>query len=63
VVVDAAKDPVISRPLDELLTVLGAVVEPFTAEHAALARDADRDVERGSGHQARLDLGDCFSSG
>lgn len=61
VVIDAARDPVISRRLDELLTVVGAVVEPFTAEQAGVARAAYRDFGRGSGHPARLNLGDCFS--
>lgn len=60
-VVDAARDPVISRRLDELLTLFDVVVEPFTAEHAVLARAAYRDYGRGSGHPAKLNLGDCCS--
>lgn len=61
VVVDARRDPVVSRRLDELLDALGVVVEPFTATHAAAARHAYRDYGRGSGHAAGLNLGDCFS--
>ncbi|MEJ5943698.1 type II toxin-antitoxin system VapC family toxin [Pseudokineococcus basanitobsidens] len=61
VVVDARRDPVLSRRLDELLDALDVVVEPFTATHAAVARDAYRDYGKGSGHPAGLNLGDCFS--
>jgi ribonuclease VapC len=32
-----------------------------TAEQAALARRAYQDFGRGSGHEARLNFGDCFS--
>jgi len=38
-------------------------VEPFTAEHAALARQAWRDYGRGSGHPAKLNFGDCLAYG
>lgn len=38
-------------------------VEPFTAEHATLARQAWRDYGRGSGHPARLNFGDCLAYG
>jgi len=61
VVIDSARDPVISRRLDELLTLVEAVVEPFTPEQANVARAAYRDFGRGSGHPAHLNLGDCFS--
>ncbi|MGN6333857.1 MAG: type II toxin-antitoxin system VapC family toxin [Motilibacteraceae bacterium] len=61
VVVDASGDPVLSARFDELLRVAGIVVEPLTAEHAALARAAYRDFGKGSGHPARLNFGDCFS--
>ena len=61
VVVDATRDPVLSRRLDDVLAVAEVTVEPFTPEHAALARQAYRDYGRGTGHPARLNLGDCFS--
>ena len=61
VVVDGQRDPVLSRRLDEVLSAVGAIVEPFTAEHAAAARQAYRDFGKGSGHRAGLDLGDCFA--
>lgn len=61
VVVDANQDPVLSRRLDEFLESAGIDIEPLTAEHAAVARQAYRDFGRGSGHPAALNLGDCFS--
>lgn len=61
VVVDSTRDPVVSRRLDELLALIGVVVEPLTPEQAGVARAAYRDFGRGSGHPARLNLGDCFS--
>ncbi|ROP34555.1 type II toxin-antitoxin system VapC family toxin [Pseudokineococcus lusitanus] len=61
VVVDGRRDPVLSRRLDELLDLLGVVVEPLTSKQAALARQAYRDYGKGSGHPAGLNLGDCFT--
>ncbi len=60
-VVDANRDPVLSRRLDELLEASGVQVEPLTEEHARIARQAYRDFGKGSGHPAGLNLGDCFS--
>lgn len=60
-VVDGPRDPVISRRLDELLALYDVTVEPITAAQAALARAAYRGYGRGSGHPAKLNLGDCFS--
>lgn len=48
------------RRLDELLKASGAQIIPFTAEHAALARDAWRRYGKGR-HPAALNLGDCFA--
>ena len=61
VVVDAARDPVLSAELDQLLDTVEMVVEAFTSEHARVARQAYRDYGKGSGHPARLNLGDCFA--
>lgn len=60
-VVDGNRDPVLSRRLDDLVAEAGIMVEPFTAEQAGLARQAYRDFGKGSGHPARLNLGDCFA--
>lgn len=46
--------------LDRLLLELEAEIVPFTAEHAAIARDAWRRFGKGR-HPAGLNLGDCFS--
>jgi ribonuclease VapC len=34
---------------------------PVTADQARIARDAYRDFGKGSGHPARLNVGDCFA--
>ena len=46
--------------LDRLLADAQAEIIPFTAEHAALARDAWRRYGKGR-HPAGLNLGDCFA--
>ncbi|MFC5381407.1 PIN domain-containing protein [Aquipuribacter nitratireducens] len=51
----------LSARLDRFAREIGLRVEPFTDEHAALAREAYRRFGRGSGHPARLNLGDCYS--
>lgn len=61
IVVDGSRDPVISRIFDQLVRESGLVVEPFTAEHARIAREAYRDFGKGSGHPAGLNFGDCFA--
>ncbi|MEO8097417.1 MAG: type II toxin-antitoxin system VapC family toxin [Acidobacteriota bacterium] len=60
-VVDAAKNPVVSRTLDEFLRVAGVALQPVTVEQGQLAREAYRDFGRGSGHPAQLNFGDCFA--
>lgn len=60
-VVDNLGDPSISRKLDRLLAAWDIEVAPFTKEQAHLARAAHRDFGRGSGHVARLNLGDCYA--
>lgn len=59
VVVDANRDPVLSGRFDDLVADIEVV--PLTREHAETARRAYRDYRKGSGHPARLNLGDCFS--
>lgn len=61
VVVDRRGSAVLSRLLDDLLTEYQVEIVPFDHEHAATARQAYRDFGKGSGHPARLNLGDCFS--
>lgn len=61
IVIDAGRDPVSSRRVDELCAAAGLVIAPVTAEHAAIARAAYRDFGKGSGHPAQLNFGDCFA--
>lgn len=61
VVVDARRDPVLSRRLDALLEDLRVDVVAVSAEQARTARAAYRDFGKGTGHPARLNLGDCCS--
>lgn len=60
-VMDHELDPIVSRRVDQLLEVAGAVIEPVTLEQAHIARAAYRDFGKGSGHPARLTFGDCFA--
>jgi ribonuclease VapC len=61
IIVDANRNPVLSRRLDDLIARTGIVVEPITREQAEIARAAYRDFGKGSGHPAGLNLGDCFA--
>lgn len=60
-VVDSRSDPAQWRTVDTLLKALRIVTVPFDAEQAAVARQAYRDFGRGSGHPAKLNLGDCYT--
>lgn len=60
-VIDSEKDPVASRRLDELLELAEVEIAAVTPEQARLARNAYRQFGRGSGHPAKLNLGDCFA--
>lgn len=58
IVIDASRDPIASRHVDDLFIKARLVIEPVTAEHAAIARAAYRDFGKGSGHPAQLNFGD-----
>lgn len=60
-VADAARDPVVSRRLDDLLLAAQCSIEPVTEKQTRIAREAYRDYGKGSGHPAQLNFGDCFS--
>jgi ribonuclease VapC len=60
-VIDASRDPIASRRFDDLLREARFEIEPVTEVQARMAREAYRDFGRGSGHQARLNFGDCFA--
>lgn len=61
IVVDSGQDARGSRRLDRLLKLLNVDVVPLSVEQAHAARAAYRDFGRGSGSQAQLNFGDCFS--
>lgn len=61
VVIDGLRDPVMSGSLDPFLVSMVVVVEPLTASQARTARAAYQRFGKGSGHPARLNMGDCFS--
>jgi len=61
VVSDGSRNPVLSRRFDDFVNRADVVVEPVTASQARVAREAYRDFGKGSGHPARLNLGDCFA--
>jgi ribonuclease VapC len=60
-VVDGNRDPVLSRRFEQLLADAVIAIEPVTLAQARIAREAYRDFGKGSGHPARLNLGDCFA--
>jgi ribonuclease VapC len=59
-VAEGRTGPAMGAELDDLLDTMDAEIVPFTAEHAALARDAWRRYGKGR-HPAGLNLGDCFA--
>lgn len=61
IVADGPRDPVRSARFDALIDALEMEVVAVDADQVAVARQAFRDYGRGSGHPARLNLGDCFS--
>lgn len=61
IVADGGRDPVAMRVYDSLIALKQISIEPFTADQARIARQANRDFGRGSGHPARLNFGDCMS--
>lgn len=61
IVLDAQRDPVVSRALDELIDEAAMTIEPVTERQAKLARRAYADFGKGSGHPAGLNFGDCLS--
>jgi ribonuclease VapC len=60
-VIDGRRDATLSGALDAKLRNLGIELVPFTVEQARIARIAYQQFGRGSGHPARLNMGDCFA--
>ena len=61
IVIDASRDPIASRRLDDLLKVADIAIELVTEDQARIGREAYRDFGKGSGHPAQLNFGDCFA--
>lgn len=57
----ASRSPALEEVAEDLLAGIAPVVEPLTEAQSELARQAYRTYGRGSGHPAKLTLGDCFS--
>jgi ribonuclease VapC len=53
--------PEIGRLVDRLLDTYGIAIEALDPKQARVAAQAYRDYGRGSGHPARLNLGDTYS--
>jgi ribonuclease VapC len=60
-VIDGRRDPALSGALDVALHRLRIEIVPFTPAQALVARTAYQLFGRGSGHPARLNMGDCFA--
>ena len=60
-VADVRGQPAQRRRVDELIRTLRITIVAFDQDQAIIARDAYRDFGRGSGHPAKLNLGDCYS--
>jgi ribonuclease VapC len=61
VVLDGLRDPIASGVLDDVLAAFHIQIEPLTASQARIARTAYQQFGKGSGHPARLNMGDCFA--
>lgn len=61
IVIDRARDPVVSRRFDQFIETAGISIAAIDDTQARIARAAYRDFGRGSAHPARLNLGDCFA--
>ena len=61
IVVDRNLDPILGLRLDDFLLTTGITIEPVTEAQARIARQAYRDLGKGSGHPAQLNFGDCFA--
>ncbi|MFT4135942.1 type II toxin-antitoxin system VapC family toxin [Microbacterium sp.] len=55
------KRPELHAIVGRRLKEWGVETAPLDAEQAQIAQQAYRDYGRGSGHPARLNLGDCYS--
>lgn len=61
IVIDGRRNPRGIRRFEQFLDSIQFEVVPFDEVQFRIARQAYRDYGRGSGHQANLNFGDCFS--
>lgn len=61
IVADGPRDRTVARRFDDICQESKLIVVPFDEKQARIAREAYRDFGKGSGHKARLNLGDCFA--
>jgi ribonuclease VapC len=61
VVLDRSEDRTIRYRFDDLCRRIPFDIIPFDEAQARIAREAYRDFGKGSGHKAKLNLGDCFA--
>lgn len=61
IVIDGERDSALSAALDRMLDTLCIEIAPVTPTQAKIARQAYRELGKGSGHKARLNYGDCFA--
>jgi ribonuclease VapC len=59
--VDRDADARRAPALDKIVAEFAIGIAPVTVEQGRLARQAHEKYGRGSGHPARLNLGDCFA--
>ncbi|WP_225725109.1 MULTISPECIES: type II toxin-antitoxin system VapC family toxin [unclassified Nocardia] len=59
--VDRLRSPVLTRRFAEFVRDADIELAPVSVEQMTIAREAYRDFGKGSGHPARLNLGDCFA--
>jgi ribonuclease VapC len=61
IVIDGRRDAALSGAIDALLRRGRIEIVALTPQQARLAREAYQRFGRGSGHPARLNMGDCFA--
>lgn len=60
-VLSTRAEPQDLRRIESMLHAWGVQIASFDAAQAQIASRAYRDFGRGSGHKAKLNMGDCFS--
>ncbi|MGI8486116.1 MAG: type II toxin-antitoxin system VapC family toxin [Thermomicrobiales bacterium] len=61
IVADRNENPALSQAVDDFVALIHPIIEPVTEAQAWIARQAYREYDKGSGHPAQLNVGDCFS--